>query len=74
MKKHKLTKQGVRDLNSLPTPKRENVSALLQTMYCEHKRMQPCCPDPRNPKKSLGCGHLNCPDCGLFWDHYYETL
>jgi hypothetical protein len=28
---------------------------------CIHKRMRYCC----HPKK---CGHLVCPDCGLFWD------
>lgn len=34
---------------------------LLRGMFCAHRRMRYCC-HPRN------CGHLECPDCGLYWD------
>lgn len=31
---------------------------------CSHRRMKDHCPG--------GCGHLECPDCGFFWDQIWE--
>lgn len=34
---------------------------ILRGLTCTHPRMRYCC-HPKN------CGHLNCPDCELFYD------
>ncbi len=53
----KLTKQGVRDLNSLPSPSKEIV---IIPKICSHIQMKDCCPG--------GCNHYICSKCGLSWD------
>lgn len=55
----RLTKQGVRDLNS-PGPGPEVISIAAWT--CDHRKMRECCP---------GCGHYSCP-CGISWDEGAE--
>lgn len=55
-KQNNLTKQGVRNLDHLPAPKRVKVELPPE---CDHHRMREC--HPR-------CGHFICPDCGLSWD------
>lgn len=57
----KLTRQGVRDLNGLPGPRREKT---VLPLNCDHRRMRECCP---------GCGHFYCPGCGLTWDRGAEA-
>jgi len=57
-----LTRQGVRDLDSLPSPPRRALPAPPRP--CLHRRMVECHP---------GCGHLYCPRCGLDWDTYAEA-
>jgi len=73
MKEH--TKQGVRNLNHLPSPKRERLD--LRTRYgplnqCPHRRM-------RGREQVYYCkfdhcqkigGWYDCPDCGLFYEYY----
>lgn len=61
----KLTRQGVRDLNTLPTTPRPNVAALLKAVSCNHSRLTPCCKG--------ACGHLYCPRCGLTWDAHAQV-
>lgn len=56
----KLTKQGVRDLDSLG-PKKPKPEALPPN--CDHRRMRVCC-----KINGRGCGHWICDGCGLFWD------
>lgn len=66
MSETKLTRQGVRDLNYIPAPKREPV-AILNT--CAHERM-----------RYTSCGHckfncaVTCRDCGFYWMLYEGTL
>jgi hypothetical protein len=36
----------------------------LRGLECAHVGMRYCCPQP--------CGHLVCPDCGLYWDEGAE--
>lgn len=56
----KYTKQGLRDLNDLPSPKREKAHIPKE---CDHRDMCEC---------HVGCGHYNCPNCGLSFDHFAE--
>lgn len=60
-KREGFTKQGVRDLNSLPAPKRKVAEVPPD---CDHSKMRDCCKDA----KGKSCGHLICGGCGLFWD------
>ena len=55
-KNNSLTKQGVRNLGFSPKSK---VTYLLE--QCEHPNIGPCCDNKQ-------CGHLSCPDCGLYLD------
>jgi hypothetical protein len=59
-KREGYTKQGVRDLNSLPAPKRKIVKIPPD---CDHVKMRVHCRAKGKP-----CGHLICDGCGLFWD------
>ena len=60
-KREGFTKQGVRDLNSLPAPKNKVVEIPPD---CDHSKMRIHC---RN-EKGQPCGHMICRGCGLFWD------
>lgn len=55
------TKQGVRDLNDLLSPKVEKLD--IDKIMCKHKRMVECHP---------GCGHFHCQDCDITWDEGAE--
>ena len=50
-KREGYTKQGVRDLNSLPAPKSKVVEIPPD---CDHSKMRICC---RN-EKGIPCGHM----------------
>ena len=60
----RLTKQGVPDLGN-NTAKRKEESEFSPLNQCEHKNLRPCC-------SIQGCGHIECPDCGLFIDSSAE--
>ena len=60
----KLTRQGVRDLNNLG-PKKPKPDPIPNN--CPHRRMREHC-----LVKGKGCGHWECPDCGLSWDDASE--
>jgi len=56
---HKLTKQGVRDLDAgRPKPTKPKPIDLPPSQFCEHKRART---DPLT-------GDRYCPDCGRMWD------
>jgi hypothetical protein len=57
----KLTKQGVRDLGFSKAKPR------YLPEQCDHKRLKWCCYINSKP-----CGHIDCPDCGLYLDLGFE--
>lgn len=50
-------KGGVRVL--APFVSQRQTVSILVGLGCTHSRMRECHP---------GCGHFECPDCGLTWD------
>ena len=65
------TKQGIRNLDHLPSPKKQRISmrGYGPLRQCSHRHMQVDCYLDRwhmGFPPGTPYGHISCPDCGLF--------
>ena len=70
-KEFKLTKQKVRDLNSLPSKQRSYINPKEFPKDCDHSKMNVCCFVMHKGRKTP-CGHWVCRGCGLTYDRFFD--